>query len=352
MSYLSSLSQCASTLSDCNNILERTTTNLDGLCKTFPRVESVIRCEKLYELTTAKDIDKAQELISTEAIPFLYRQVDQLENAISLIASKHNELEHKVKVQQQAYNEFVAREKDSIAAQSELRKIRTEIAEAQELLMELKSSNSNKAHAEKGGDLLSKLESDIQHAKDQLRRVKGQINQIPERPKDMILENQTIDPYDILEMMRDIRDQVKSGPVDKKSFEVLSDSAKYWDHIEAHNFNSLWSSLIETQTPRMHYLLKLFRYLFSEEGTIMHRIIEALLENPDKSLTISELTKAFEEDEALARRHITPAVTKLRELGAIESVAPISGQINSSSSSGGSSGGDKNDITLRLLVPN
>ncbi|KAJ1674358.1 hypothetical protein EV182_003441, partial [Spiromyces aspiralis] len=121
--------------------LQQTTSSLNSLCKTFPR---------RYELTTMKDIDKAQDLISTEAIPFLYRQVEQLEEAIQLISSRHDDLNREVAHQKGAYMEFLEREKESLASQSLLRRIKTDIGEAQELLMELKTKSNSKAGTGKG----------------------------------------------------------------------------------------------------------------------------------------------------------------------------------------------------------
>ncbi|KAJ1938259.1 hypothetical protein FBU59_004496, partial [Linderina macrospora] len=140
MSYLDSLEQCVTTLESCNSNLAAATNALATLTHTFPRVSSVIRCEKKYELTTASDINKAQDLISKEAVPFLFRQVDQLESAIEVIRTTHEAQLAKVEQQKSEYQQLLEDEATMLELQKVIKEEQSALADAQANLLNLKST--------------------------------------------------------------------------------------------------------------------------------------------------------------------------------------------------------------------
>ncbi|KAJ2855535.1 hypothetical protein GGI22_004106, partial [Coemansia erecta] len=139
MAYLSSLEQCVFTLEQCNDSLQSATTSLTSLTKGFPRVGTVIRCERKYELTTASDINKAQSLISKEAVPFLFRQVDQLESAIEAIRVAHEALGQRVENQMAEHKQLLDDEQAMSEVQQAVRKEHVAMADVQANLLNAKS---------------------------------------------------------------------------------------------------------------------------------------------------------------------------------------------------------------------
>ncbi|KAJ1674359.1 hypothetical protein EV182_003442 [Spiromyces aspiralis] len=161
---------------------------------------------------------------------------------------------------------------------------------------------------------LERLDLEIEEAKTILRRKKREIASVPDEP-DILFRNEECDAFDIIETLREILNLVEKGGLDKDASNVLGSSIKGLDYIEANYLTPVWDEMIELQPPRLHYMSKLLKYLFGEEGAVMHHVVEQLIESPERSMTTEQLIKSFGENEVMARRHLSSALTNLRKLG-------------------------------------
>ncbi|KAJ2908456.1 hypothetical protein GGI21_002871, partial [Coemansia aciculifera] len=206
MSYLNSLESCVHTLEQCNDNLHTTTSSLARLCRTFPRVETVIRCERKYDLTTASDINKAQTLISKEAVPFLFRQVDQLETAIEVIRTAHESLGNKVEEQKVEYAQLVEDEASMISLQKSIKAEQALLSDVQANLLNVKSQVASK-------------ERDLA----ELNRARSNVRQ-----NSAILEEAGKADADIIKLRRmiaDIEHETAAIPLDAQIQESADDNA-------------------------------------------------------------------------------------------------------------------------------
>ncbi|KAJ2808395.1 hypothetical protein H4R20_000897 [Coemansia guatemalensis] len=302
MAYLDSLAQCVGTLEQCNDSLHSMTSSLSSLTRTFPRVETVIRCEKKYDLTTASDINKAQTLISKEAVPFLFRQVDQLENAVEAIRVAYEILSQKVEDQKGEYEQLVANEELLAEVQKLLKVEEAALSDEQANLLNAKS-----LIAAKERDLaeLNRVRSTTRKKSTVLEeagRVDAEIIKIRRIIADVEHETMAIptddqirdtedgsDNYLVLDKLREQLVLLPEISVDNEAAAFIDSATDTLELLENKVFVPWWDSNTNIQTERLRYLTRLLRYFYKEHGSTMHAVIETLLDH--QSMTTDDLRK-------------------------------------------------------------
>ncbi|KAJ2456073.1 hypothetical protein EV183_000416 [Coemansia sp. RSA 2336] len=287
MAYLGSLDQCVNTLEQCNNHLSSLTSSLSSLTRTFPRVQTVIQCHKQFDLTTASDINHAQSLISHEAVPFLFRQVDQLESAIEFIKSTHEKLEQQIAEQTAEYTQLVADEASMTQVQQQLQAETAALAEEQTNLLNLKSSMTAK---ERDIAELNKTRKSTQHNEilDEASKVDAEIikhkrmlvdieQQMPSATSGQISGDS--DSYLVLDKLRE-QLSYEHLTADNSALDIL-------DMLETKVFISWWDAQSNVQAERMGSITRLLKYFYRDHGTTMQAIIDALLDV--QSISIDKL---------------------------------------------------------------
>ncbi|KAI8320816.1 hypothetical protein GQ54DRAFT_317876 [Martensiomyces pterosporus] len=302
MSYLSCLEQCVATLEDCNSNLSSTTSSLASLTQTFPRVAAVIRCEKKYDLTTASDIGKAQSLISKEAVPFLFRQVDQLESAIEAIRAAHETLSQRIEEQQTEFNQLAGDEasmgelqKSIKAEQSALSDVQANLLNAKSLLAakerelaECQRTSSSIKERNAAMDEASKVDAEIIKVRRMIADIDHEAAGIP---ADDQLEDtdDSADKYLVLENLRELLAHCADSAADANIAAFIDSSASTLELLENKVFVPWWDGNSDIQNSRMSYITRLLRYFFKDHGAPMQAVVEILLEH--QSMTMDDLRR-------------------------------------------------------------
>ncbi|KAJ2541513.1 hypothetical protein EV175_006137 [Coemansia sp. RSA 1933] len=303
MSYLNSLEQCVFTLEQCNGSLQNATASLSSLTKTFPRVGTVIRCERKYELTTASDINKAQSLISKEAVPFLFRQVDQLESAIEAIRVAHESLGQRVEDQTTEHKQLLDDEQAMSEVQQAVKKEHAAMADIQANLLNAKSLVAAKERdlaelqrVRTGGKAHGAILEEAGKVDAEIIRMRRMVSEIDHETAAIPLDDQiqaTSDESEKYIVLNGLRQQLAlctdEVPVDQQVGDFIDASAQTLGLLENKLFVPWWDANTELQTGRMHYIARLLRFFFKDHGSTMHAIIEILLDH--QSLTIDELRR-------------------------------------------------------------
>ncbi|KAJ2393930.1 hypothetical protein GGI23_004887 [Coemansia sp. RSA 2559] len=318
MAYLSSLEQCVFTLEQCNDSLQSATTSLTSLTKGFPRVGTVIRCERKYELTTASDINKAQSLISKEAVPFLFRQVDQLESAIEAIRVAHEALGQRVENQMAEHKQLLDDEQAMSEVQQAVRKEHAAMADVQANLLNAKSLVAAKERdlaelqrVRTGGKAHGAILEEAGRIDAEVIRIRRMIADIDHETAAIPLDDQiqaTSDESEKYMVLNGLRQQLALCTADLPADQTVSDfidaSMQTLGLLENKLFVPWWDANTELQTGRMRYITRLLRFFFKDHGSTMHAIIEILLDH--QSLTVDELRR-----ELSATGHATTDLTML-----------------------------------------
>ncbi|KAJ2742351.1 hypothetical protein GGI20_004556 [Coemansia sp. BCRC 34301] len=313
MSYLSSLESCVHTLEQCNDNLHTATSSLSRLCRTFPRVETVIRCERKYDLTTASDINKAQNLISKEAVPFLFRQVDQLETAIEVIRTAHESLGQKASMS--SLQKSIKAEQALLSdVQASLLNIKSQVVSKERDLAELNRARSNVRQNSAILEEAGKADADII----KLRRMIADIeHETAAIPLDAQIQESADDNADRFLVLDNLREQLACCTelaVDDSVAALIDRSLGTLELLENKVFVPWWDKSTSVQAERMGYLARLLRYFFKDHGATMHAIVEILLDH--QSMTTDDLRR-----ELSATGHATTElpllITHLKKIGAV-----------------------------------
>ncbi|KAJ1663469.1 hypothetical protein IW140_001184 [Coemansia sp. RSA 1813] len=318
MAYLNSLEECVFTLEQCNDSLQGATSSLSSLTKTFPRVGTVIRCERKYELTTASDISKAQNLISKEAVPFLFRQVDQLESAIEAIRAAHEALGQRVEDQTTEHKQLMDDEQAMAEVQRAVKKEHVAMTDVQANLLNAKSlvvaKERDLAELQRvrtGGKTHSAILEEAGKIDAEIIRVRRMVADIDHETAAIPLDDQiqtTGDESDKYMVLNGLRQQLSlcttELPIDQAVGDFIDASIQTLGLLETKLFVPWWDANTELQTTRMRYITRLLRFFFKDHGSTMHAIIEILLDH--QSLTIDELRR-----ELSATGHATTDLTML-----------------------------------------
>ncbi|KAJ1728957.1 hypothetical protein LPJ61_003765 [Coemansia biformis] len=329
MAYLDSLEQCVDTLERCNDSLQSMTGSLTRLTQTFPRVETVMRCTRKYDLTTASDIGKAQDLISREAVPFLFRQVDQLEAAIETIRAAHEALERKVVEQRGEYQQLVEDEGAMVALQKSLKEEQALLAEGQTNLLNAKSmvaakerdlAELNRARLSTGQknaalEEASKVDAEIIRVRRMLAEVEHDTAAIPADDQIQATEDAS-DRLLVLERLRSQLELVTDAPVDEQVAALIDGSIGTLELLENKVFVPWWDSGTAMQTERMGYITRLLRFFYKEHGSTMQAVIEALLDH--QSMTVDDLRRELSSANQ-ATADLPLLIDHLKAIGAVVS---------------------------------
>ncbi|KAJ2157677.1 hypothetical protein GGF46_004347 [Coemansia sp. RSA 552] len=302
MAYLDSLDHCVGTLEHCNETLHTLTTSLSSLSRTFPRTEAVVRCERKYELTTARDINKAQTLISKEAVPFLFRQVDQLEGAIEAIRGAHEVLGQRVDEQQGEYGRLMEGEASMGDLQKSLKAEQAALADEQASLLNAKSlvaakerdlAELNRVRAASGrrsGGLeeAGKVDAEIIRVRRMIAEIEHETAGIP--TDDQIRDSQEVaDKYLVLDSLRQQLSQVSELPVDADFALFMEAAMARLELLENKVFVPWWDHGSAMQVERMGFITRLLRYFYKEHGSVMQAIVDTLLDH--QSMSVDELRR-------------------------------------------------------------
>ncbi|KAI7826408.1 hypothetical protein BX661DRAFT_183980 [Kickxella alabastrina] len=311
MSYLDSLEQCVGTLTHCNDNLNNATKSLSSLTRTFPRVETVIRCEKKYDLTTATDINKAQTLISKEAVPFLFRQVDQLENAIEAIRAAHESLGQKVEDQKAEYSQLIDDEASMVELQNNLKAEQSALSDAQANLLNAKSLLATKER-----DL-----AELTRARSAVRQKSAILDEATRHemsgiPTDDLIQDSSdgADKYVVLDCLREQLSCFTDAVVDEKMDACIENAMGTIELLENKVFVPWWDSNTSLQTERLGYLSRLLRYFFKDHGTTMQTIIEILLDH--QAMTVEDLRRELSTT-GQATTELPLLINHLKTIGAV-----------------------------------
>ncbi|KAJ1829067.1 hypothetical protein LPJ56_000667 [Coemansia sp. RSA 2599] len=327
MAYMGALEQCVSTLEQCNDNLASTTSSLSGLTRGFPRVETVIRCERKYELTTASDISKAQTLISKEAVPFLFRQVDQLENAIEAIRAAHESLGQRVEEQKAEYSQLIEDEASMADLQTSIRDEQAALSDVQTNLLNAKSLVAAKerdlAELTKARSMIkqknsvleeaSKLDAEIIRTRRLVADIDHEIAGIPTDNRIQDLKDDA-DKYMVLELLREQLGRFTEGAVDENMAARIDEAMDTLELLENKVFVPWWDSNTSLQTERLGYLSRLLRYFFKDHGATMQAIIEILLDH--HSMAVDELRRELSTT-GQATTELPLLINHLKSIGAV-----------------------------------
>ncbi|ORX69725.1 hypothetical protein DL89DRAFT_165220 [Linderina pennispora] len=328
MSYLDSLDQCVATLETCNNNLAAATTALGSLTRTFPRVSRVIRCETKYELTTASDIGKAQSLISKEAVPFLFRQVDQLESAVEVIRATHEAQQAKVEQQKSEYQQLVEDEATMVELQKVIKDEQSALSDAQANLLNLKSTVAAKERelaehqrTRSGIKEDSEILEESAMVDAEIIRMRRTIADIDEEMAGIPIGDQLEDTKDqaskymVLDNLRtQLLQCTEDMMVDSKVAEFMQGANATLQLLENRVFVPWWDRSSSMQSQRQKYVGSLFRYFFRDYGNTMQAILDTLLDH--QSMTVEELKR-----ELMSVGHSTEELPMLlRRLSHIQAV--------------------------------
>ncbi|KAJ2851756.1 hypothetical protein IWW36_000901 [Coemansia brasiliensis] len=312
MAYLESLNQCKSTLEQCNS-------------NTFPRVATVIQCQKKYDLTTASDINHAQSLISREAVPFLFRQVDQLETAIETIKTAHIALEKQIDEQNTEYQQLLADESQMAKIQQQLKAEAAILAEEQTNLLNAKSLLAAK---EREVAELNRTRKTTERSEvlDEAGRVDAEIIKMRRMLADIEHETQTIptdqiygdnDSYLVLEKLREqlALDNITTSDSTLNLLEMLENKV----------FVPWWDGQSNIQAERMGSITRLLKYFYKDHGSTMQAIIDVLLDKP--SMSIDELRRQLSST-GHATNELPLLIGHLTAIGAVMTESNMSVQLD------------------------
>ncbi|KAJ2708778.1 hypothetical protein H4S00_006842, partial [Coemansia sp. D1744] len=310
--------------------LHTMTSSLSELTQTFPRVGTVIRSEKKYDLTTASDISKAQDLISKEAVPFLFRQVDQLEAAIEAIRTAHDTLGQKVEEQTAEYEQLAADEISMAELTRALKAEQTALSDEQTNLLNAKSLvaakerdlaelNRVRAASRPTGGILeeaSKVDAEIIRVRRMLADVEHETAAVP---TDDQLQD-TPDGSDTSVVLDRLRDQLahvsEVGELDDTAHTFFDNAMHTLELLETKVFVPWWDGSAGVQTERTAFVTRLLRYFYKDHGATMHAVIEVLLDT--QAMSVDELRR-----ELSASGHATSElpliISHLKGIGAIVS---------------------------------
>ncbi|KAJ1958187.1 hypothetical protein GGI12_004796 [Dipsacomyces acuminosporus] len=327
MAYLNSLQQCVATLEQCNDSLRSTTNSLASLTQTFPRVATVIRCEKKYDLTTASDINKAQDLISKEAVPFLFRQVDQLENAIEAIRASHETLGQRIEGQQAEFSQLTEDEASMSELQKSTKKEQSTLSDVQANLLNAKSLLATKERELAECQRLSsniKVKSSVV---DEASKVDAEIIKIRRMITDVEHETASIpaddqledtddgaDKYVVLDNLREQLAHCAGAAVDANMAVFIDNAMATLDLLENKVFVPWWDRSSDVQSNRMSYITRLLRYFFKDHGSPMQAIMEILLEH--QSMTMDDLRRELA-NTGHAHSDLPALIARLKSIGAV-----------------------------------
>ncbi|KAJ2826316.1 hypothetical protein IWW50_002424 [Coemansia erecta] len=329
MAYLGSLEQCVSTLEQCNNNLHSMTNSLSGLTRTFPRVGTVIRCTKKYDLTTASDIGKAQDLISKEAVPFLFRQVDQLETAIEAIRSAHETLGQRVE-DQRAEHEQLTRDDAALAElqralkaeqaaladeQTNLLNAKSQVAAKERDLAELHRARSATRHT--GGVLeeAARVDAEIIRVRRMLADVEHETACVP--TDDQIrTDDDGSDMHVVLDGLRAQLELVTDSPVDADLSAFVGRAGGILELLENKVFVPWWDAGSGVQAVRSGYIGRLLRYFYKDHGATMQAIIDVLQDT--QPITVDDMRRELAAT-GQATSDLPLIIGHLKTIGAITS---------------------------------
>ncbi|KAJ2789922.1 hypothetical protein H4R21_006627, partial [Coemansia helicoidea] len=329
MAYLESLEQCAATLERCNGSLQSMTGSLAELTQTFPRVETVMRCRRRYDLTTASDIGKAQDLISREAVPFLFRQVGQLEAAIETIRAAHEELERRVAEQRGEYQQLVDDEGSLAELQRALKEELALVADDQTSLLNTKSlvaakerdlaelSRARAATGQRSAALeeASKVDAELIRVRRMIAEAEHEIAAIPTDDQIQATEDAS-DRALVLDRLRAQLELAGSVAVDEQAAATIAGLGSTLELLENKVFVPWWDRGTAMQTERMGYIGRLLRFFYKEHGSTMLATIEALLDR--QSMTVDELRRELSTT-GHATSNLPMLIDHLRAIGAVAS---------------------------------
>ncbi|KAJ2302939.1 hypothetical protein IWW55_003179 [Coemansia sp. RSA 2706] len=301
MAYLSSLEQCADTLEQCN--------------------------ENRYDLTTASDINKAQNLISKEAVPFLFRQVDQLETAIEAIRAAHESLGQKVEDQQAEYQRLIEDESSMAELQKTLKAEQAALSDEQTNLLNTKSLvaakerdlaelNRARSATRQKNSLLEdagKVDAEIIRIRRMIADIEHETAAIP--TDDQIQDTQDgSDNYLVLQKLREQLALVPESAVDEQMGEFIDNAMDTLELLENKVFVPWWDSNASVQTERMGFITRLLRYFYKDHGSTMQAIVETLLDH--QSMTVDDLRRELSST-GHATNELPLLIGHLKTIGAV-----------------------------------
>ncbi|KAJ2868147.1 hypothetical protein FB639_004887, partial [Coemansia asiatica] len=307
--------------------LASTTTSLSNLTRGFPRIETVIRCEQKYELTTASDINKAQTLISKEAVPFLFRQVDQLETAIEAIRAAHESLGQRVEEQKAEYSQLIEDEASMADLQTSIRNEQAVLSDVQTNLLNAKSlvaakerdlaelTKARSAGRQKNTvvEEASKVDAEIIRTRRLVADIDHEIAGIPTDNRIQDLQDDA-DKYLVLERLRDLLGRFTESPVDENMAICMDEALDTLELLENKVFVPWWDYNTRMQTERLGYLSRVLRYFFKDHGATMQAIIEVLLDH--QSMTVDELRRELSST-GQATTELPLLIGHLKSIGAV-----------------------------------
>ncbi|KAJ1721220.1 hypothetical protein LPJ53_004241 [Coemansia erecta] len=307
--------------------LSSTTNSLSGLTRTFSRVETVIRCDKKYELTTASDIGKAQTLISKEAVPFLFRQVDQLENAIEAIRTAHEALSRRVEEQKAEYAQLTEDEASMTELQNSVRAEQTALSDIQTNLLNTKSlvvakerdlaeltrvrsaSKQRSAHVEDA----SRVDAELIKTRRMVAEIDHEMAGIPSDDQIQDLRDSG-DKYVVLDRLREQLAGCAAGAVDAAVAGRIEEAMGTLELLENKVFVPWWDANTSLQTERLGYLSRLLRYFFKDHGATMQAIIEILLDH--QGMSVDDLRRELSAT-GQAANELPLLINHLKGIGAV-----------------------------------
>ncbi|PVZ98437.1 hypothetical protein BB558_005559 [Smittium angustum] len=144
MSYIQTLINCNQTLANINQSLARSAEEFASISEDFPLVQSKTRIIKNHDLTTSAQVEYMQDMMSKQAIPFLYRQVEQLEQQLEMGLAESQNFQKEIENSKEEYTQLLIKDKKINELQHVIKNTKLELEDLQASYMEICNLNNTK----------------------------------------------------------------------------------------------------------------------------------------------------------------------------------------------------------------
>ncbi|PVU91479.1 hypothetical protein BB561_004371 [Smittium simulii] len=128
MSLSETFAKCSANLNRANSSLENASGNFS----------------QIYDLNTLAQVEQMQDLMSKQAIPFLYKQVEQLENVLEVEENYSKQALLELQNNKEQYNLLINQDKEYNDTNSKIKSLKLELEDMQAVFLELQNANATK----------------------------------------------------------------------------------------------------------------------------------------------------------------------------------------------------------------
>ncbi|PVV02184.1 hypothetical protein BB560_003370 [Smittium megazygosporum] len=271
------LENCTHTLNEINSMLALSNNSLSGALNELGAKSIVSAINKKHDITTLEKVEETQDLMSKQAIPFLYKQVDQLET----ILDKESLLEEQsAKEYKSQYSRLIEQDKHVNSLSLKIKNMKLELEEMQASFLEIQSSISLK---DKNINLLQKQIDEKHDASVENVEVEkiSKIKELQDRlssyktyqnSKSQLLQN----PMNTDRLLSDIKNLTSN--IKNKTSSTLKDNDSERISIVLDNlFQTVINPYIKTSEQhkinKHRYLSRMIKLFFPDQGECLADVI-------------------------------------------------------------------------------